>query len=248
MFDLNQTINRFRDELVACQSMNEPDVNELMAHLKDGMHDLREKGLSEEESFWIARHRLGDARALSIEFSKVNPSLVWKRRILSLLAGYYLFALIPKLVHILTIPLCSPDFKWMHIRIPVLSPDYAAPVPAYIVILITAGWIFYKLSRRKTASGFNAAAGSRPGTGFMISLILLFWISNLGIMFLKFYLSNHSPDLLGEVMVSGSIFSLLWNFFLLVMFIIITGTLIFAQDHGGFNKKHQVCLTPQNRS
>ena len=91
MFELNKKIENWHNELIANQSMDETDVNELIYHLKDNIEEFNKKGLSEEESYWIAKHRLGDTQALSIEFSKVNQALIWKKRMLWLLLGYFLF-------------------------------------------------------------------------------------------------------------------------------------------------------------
>jgi len=66
------------------------DLQELECHLRDSVERLQTGGLTEEEAFWVARRRAGDADALRIEFGKVNPERVWFTGILWALAGFVL--------------------------------------------------------------------------------------------------------------------------------------------------------------
>ena len=79
-FNLNQALARWRLEL-AQQGVRAAEANELESHLHDSMKDLQNRGLSEEEGFWIARHRLGTAPELADQFAKADPGRIWKDRI-----------------------------------------------------------------------------------------------------------------------------------------------------------------------
>ena len=79
-FDLNQALARSRQDLVQ-QGLTPAEANELESHLHDAMADLQPHGLSEEEAFWIARHRLGPAFDLADQFAKANPVRVWRDRL-----------------------------------------------------------------------------------------------------------------------------------------------------------------------
>ena len=79
-FNLNQALARWRLEL-AQQGVRAAEANELESHLHDSMKDLQNRGLSEEEGFWIARHRLGTAPELADQFAKADPGRMWKDRI-----------------------------------------------------------------------------------------------------------------------------------------------------------------------
>jgi hypothetical protein len=54
---------------------------ELETHLRDTVGELRQRGLNEEESFWLARRRVGQPRQLGEEFIKVDPNSVWGERV-----------------------------------------------------------------------------------------------------------------------------------------------------------------------
>ena len=79
-FDLNQALARWPLEL-AQQGVRAPEANELESHMHDSMKELQNRGLSEEEAHWIARHRLGSAPDLAEQFAKADPARVWRDRI-----------------------------------------------------------------------------------------------------------------------------------------------------------------------
>src|SRR4026209_225781 len=78
-FDLNKAIETWRSKLTDAEALRASDIAELETHLRDGFAELRDGGLSEDESFLIARRRLG-GEELFEEFAKVNPNAVWAER------------------------------------------------------------------------------------------------------------------------------------------------------------------------
>lgn len=72
MSDIEKQIEEWRMCLVGSESLSGSDINELETHLRDEMEHLKTMGLSDEEAFLIARHRLGDTVTLDCEFSKIN--------------------------------------------------------------------------------------------------------------------------------------------------------------------------------
>ena len=90
MFDLKQKIEAWRDEQLKHNALSYADVAELQAHLEFSIDDLAAVGLSEEEAFYVAKHRLGDPHALIDEYGKVNPAPIWRKRFLWLVSGYFL--------------------------------------------------------------------------------------------------------------------------------------------------------------
>lgn len=89
-FDLNIALGRWRDAL-AEQSLGSREIEELEEHLHDTIAGLKEAGtLSEEETFLVARRRVGDAEALGEQFRVVKPLLAWKQRGLWMLTGVLL--------------------------------------------------------------------------------------------------------------------------------------------------------------
>ena len=81
MFDLNEAITAWRHELSARSVSGRSDLDELEAHLCDQMDALQSRGLSGQEAFWVAAHRLGSAAALAPEYAKVNPLRPWLSRL-----------------------------------------------------------------------------------------------------------------------------------------------------------------------
>ena len=88
MFDLERAIHDWKHALEQAESVSEGNIHELEAHLREGIADFVEKGLSREEAFLVASARLGEHSALDREYGKVNGTHIWRRRILWMLCGY----------------------------------------------------------------------------------------------------------------------------------------------------------------
>ncbi|HVU09595.1 MAG TPA: permease prefix domain 1-containing protein [Verrucomicrobiae bacterium] len=80
-YDLNAAIENWRNELAAQPNLASDDRRELEIHLRDTISELRQRGLNDEESFWLARHRVGQPQKLAEEFVKENPAKVWRERL-----------------------------------------------------------------------------------------------------------------------------------------------------------------------
>ena len=93
MFDLEQNILQWRKSL-SVKELCDADIDELESHLREQIDDLKLKELSDEESFWIARKRIGDSEALGKEFEKVNYHAMMKKRIMWALGGILIFTVI----------------------------------------------------------------------------------------------------------------------------------------------------------
>jgi hypothetical protein len=79
-FDLNAAVESWRNELAAQPQLSSDDRRELEKHLADTMAELRQRGLNEEESFWLACRRTGRPQQLAEEFEKADPAGVWRER------------------------------------------------------------------------------------------------------------------------------------------------------------------------
>src|SRR5882724_1033998 len=86
-FDLNLSIQRWRENLAQSSALRNENLNELESHLCDSIATLQTTGLSGEEAFVIASRRIGKAQQLEIEFGKVNAKSVWLDRLLWMLIG-----------------------------------------------------------------------------------------------------------------------------------------------------------------
>ena len=73
-FNLNDAIENWRQELAAQASLTAEVRRELEAHLRDAIAGFQQHGLNDEESFSLARRRIGQPQQLSEEFVKANPA------------------------------------------------------------------------------------------------------------------------------------------------------------------------------
>jgi hypothetical protein len=79
-FDLNTAIESWRQELAKQLNFSSDDRRELETHLRDSIAGFQQQGLNEEESFWLARRRVGQPERLGEEFLKVDPANGWRER------------------------------------------------------------------------------------------------------------------------------------------------------------------------
>jgi len=86
-FDLNTAIENWRNELAAQPNFASDDRRELETHLRDAITAFQQRGLNDEESFWLAGRRIGQPQQLRDEFEKANPTGVWRERIFWLALG-----------------------------------------------------------------------------------------------------------------------------------------------------------------
>jgi hypothetical protein len=80
-FDLNAAVENWRNELAAQPNLASDDRRELETHLRDAIAGFQQRGLNDEESFWLARRRVGQPQQLVEEFVKANPNAIWRERV-----------------------------------------------------------------------------------------------------------------------------------------------------------------------
>jgi len=79
-FNLNTAVENWRNELAAQHNLASDDRRELETHLRDAIAGFRQRGLNDEESFWLARRRVGQPQQIGEEFLKADPAKVWRER------------------------------------------------------------------------------------------------------------------------------------------------------------------------
>jgi hypothetical protein len=102
MFDLNNSVGAWRENLAAEGVYGTSDLDELESHLREEISKLTGRALSEQEAFEVACLRMGDAKVMSREFAKVNTGMVFKRRLFWMCAGILAYDFIAKLAHFLS--------------------------------------------------------------------------------------------------------------------------------------------------
>jgi hypothetical protein len=71
-FDLNRALQLWLARLGQSPQVKAENLTELESHVRDSVIQLQSKGLSSEESFLVATHRVGSPEKLEPEFAKVN--------------------------------------------------------------------------------------------------------------------------------------------------------------------------------
>jgi hypothetical protein len=81
-FDLNAAVQNWLQELAAQPNLTTEARRELETHVRDTVAELQGRGLNDEESFWLARRRVGQAKELDKEFGKADPAKAWREGVL----------------------------------------------------------------------------------------------------------------------------------------------------------------------
>jgi hypothetical protein len=74
MFNLNEAISKWRQQMVAAGIKSPEVLDELESHLRDGFEEQVGSGTTPEEAFETAARRIGQAGALRAEFSKLEAT------------------------------------------------------------------------------------------------------------------------------------------------------------------------------
>jgi len=92
-YDLNAAVENWQTELAAQANLT-PDVRrELETHLRDAIAGFQQSGLNDEESFWLARRRVGQPQQLGEEFVKADSTGAWRERAFWLAFGLLILRL-----------------------------------------------------------------------------------------------------------------------------------------------------------
>ena len=73
-FNLENNIQKWKAILTKKNNLTKSNIIELENHLLDLIDDLESKGLNEEESFIIAKKRIGKTEDICLEFDKINSN------------------------------------------------------------------------------------------------------------------------------------------------------------------------------
>ncbi|MFC1603447.1 hypothetical protein ACFL5F_00325 [Planctomycetota bacterium] len=93
MFDLNQEITKWRNNLAQSETLGESDVDELEGHLQEEFESLKGSKLSDEEAFLVAAHRLGDMARLSDEYAKIYRGKRFRQNVSWMITGILIYLL-----------------------------------------------------------------------------------------------------------------------------------------------------------
>ena len=87
MFDLEQQLRLWKQSFTITDGMRGADIEELEHHVRDSMSTLSALGLTPEEAFIVATHRVGAPARVAREFAKVHGSRLWYQQVGWMTAG-----------------------------------------------------------------------------------------------------------------------------------------------------------------
>ncbi len=109
-FDLNAAIENWRNELAAQPNLASDDRRELETHLRDAIAGFQQRGLNDEESFWLARRRIGQPQQIGEEFVKADPATVWRERAFWMVLTLRHFSFVAYSYGAIYVPVCKTKY------------------------------------------------------------------------------------------------------------------------------------------
>jgi hypothetical protein len=168
-FDLNAAVENWHSELAAQPNLASDDRRELETHLHDAIAGFQQRGLNDEESFWLARRRVGQPHQLCEEFIKANPTAVWRERafwMVTAILTFSIWGMICSSLFAIATATSHPSHHFQKFAWLVYSLVYVLPVIG-IMILIARG----KLNKQSLLQ--SSFFCSRLRLGIVIALLVM---------------------------------------------------------------------------
>ncbi len=215
MFDLKEQIESWKHGLLVDKLMSVEDVEELASHIECTIDELQEAGLSAEEAFYVAFHRMGDRRSINAEYIKVNPVHVWRKRFIWLTSGYLLFSLVPIIVKFFIGTIYLFDIEALLFQGNFLfGEEFQTPYPVYVVaLLILTGILVYFTSEKSVIN----KKPLQPYLNYRVAAFVLLGYGVIGLLnvgYMTILPRITSVSTIGNVSASSSFFVLVWHLFL----------------------------------
>ncbi len=161
-YDLNTAIENWRQELAAQDGLTAEVRRELETHLRDAITGFQQRGLNDEESFWLARRRVGQPERLGMEFVKADPAKIWRERVFWMAIGLLVMQLwsdvslfLTMAVQVLSSFLIRHDFflpDWIWYYLPLnlrlyLASVVRSPILSILVRFVPLIWMAVLLAK-----------------------------------------------------------------------------------------------------
>ena len=147
-FDLNAAIDNWRNELAAQPHLAPDDRRELETHLRDAIAGFQQRGLNDEESFWLARRRVGQPPELVEEFVKTNPAAIWRERMFWMCLAIFLSNTLGSIARSVTFALMPVNGRssfQMTMQIIIIS--LASLIPVILAVSLAKGKMVSQFSK-----------------------------------------------------------------------------------------------------
>ena len=149
-FNLEENIEIWKLKLSENPNITKDNIDELESHLLDLIDSLESKGLNSEESYLIARKRIGKTDDISLEFDKLSNNVSFINSIIPYLKGaliYIAFIVLSKLLLMITL------FLSQYLNIDNNTFNIFSIILLVIFSVSFISLIYFKLKRRKTFFG-----------------------------------------------------------------------------------------------
>jgi hypothetical protein len=161
-YNLNAAIKNWRQELIAQADLTAEVRRELETHLHDTITGFQQRGLSDEESFWLARRRVGQPQQLDVEFVKLDPAKIWRERVFWMVLGLLAMQLWSEVSVFLAMAVQSmssyairhdffvPDWIWFYLPSNLrwnLGSVLRSPIISILVRFVPMIWIVVLLAK-----------------------------------------------------------------------------------------------------
>jgi hypothetical protein len=148
-FDLNAAIENWRNELTSQPNFSSDDRCELETHLRDTVAEFRQLGLNDEESFWLARRRVGQPEQLGGEFIKADPAKVWRERVLWICLASFLLTIwadINSSLNLVMMPVKVGSIADL-LDLPLILTLLSFVIPLIVAVLLASGKMIHLFSK-----------------------------------------------------------------------------------------------------
>ncbi|MDT0678403.1 hypothetical protein [Autumnicola musiva] len=206
-FNLERSIEDWKTTLKSKKSFSESNVQELENHLLDLMSDLSKKDLTQEESFLVARNRIGNIDEISSEYEKVDSSAAFINTLIPYLKGALIYIAIDTLIELLTnsLLISSVSLELNHSTIRIIYLLLLVIVP---LVLCSSVYFSFKKGKPILKKLINIP---------VLVLIIIASEALNGIMrlFIIRRLTNQIPNLYSTIVADFSFYKLIGGFLLL---------------------------------
>jgi hypothetical protein len=182
-FDLNQAIQRWRENLGQSPAFRSENLFELESHLRDSIATLQRQGLSDEEALLVTMKRLGRSATLEAEFAKQNTRSIWLDRALWIIIGAQLWGFVAQSTVLLDLLLnfCLPPFnRWLatygfgHIRESLaVQVCYVVGFPLVLFLTAKATIAFHRWSQRRGWQPFSSILSKPRAVAGLFAVLYL---------------------------------------------------------------------------
>jgi len=232
-FDLNQAIQKWRENLGQSPAFRSENLFELESHLRDSVATLQRQGLSDEEALLIATKRLGSATSLESEFAKRNVQLVWLDRALWTMMGIYFWMLASSVSYFLLVVVYAylPEVNsWLNAfqlaQVPTTVPALIRTISFPIMLWAGASMMikFHRWFQKRGNSPFEAM---QENPKVLTAIFACLGIAPTIVGWLNLWFTRtYGPEDYSDVKVVSVKYSIGWTYGTQILYVVIFSALV----------------------